>query len=111
MKIKRGDKVAIISGKNRGKTGKVLQVFPNLDKVVVEGVNITIKNTRARRQGEKGQKIEYPAPLHISNVALIDPQTNKPSRVGYRLTERKAGEKAPKIKKVRLSKKSQTVIE
>jgi len=106
MKIKTGDNVKVITGKDRGKTGKVLQVFVATHKVVVEGVNITVKNTRARKQGEKGQKIEYPAPLDISNVMLIDPQTNQPTRVGYRRSE-----PGSKVKKVRIAKKSQAVIE
>lgn len=90
MKIKTGDKVKILSGKDKGKTGKVIQVLFNERKaghyVVVEGVNILKKHLRAGgRRGEKGQIIELPAPLHMSNVMLIDPKSDKPTRVGYKL--------------------------
>lgn len=89
MKIKTGDKVKVLSGKNRGKTGKVIQILVNKknDKVyaVVEGVNLLKKHIRARRQGEKGQIIELPAPLHLSKVMLLDPKSGKPTRVGYKM--------------------------
>ncbi len=88
MKIKSGDKVKVLSGKDAGKTGKVVQVIYNkkIDQffVVVEGVNILKKHMRARRQNEKGQIIELPAPLHISNVQLIDEKSGKPTRVGFK---------------------------
>ena len=88
MKIKTGDKVKVLSGKNRGKTGKVIQVLKNKNKsqfyVVVEGVNILKKHIRSGRKGEKGRIIELPAPLHISNVMIIDPESGKPSRVGFK---------------------------
>lgn len=99
MKIKKGDKVVILAGKDRGKTGKVLKVDPEKGKVAVEGLNIRYKNTRPRRQGEKGQKVEFAAPMHISNVALLD--GGKPTRVGYRMEGKK---------KVRISKKSKQTI-
>ncbi len=88
MKIKTGDKVKILSGKDRGKTGKVVQVLQNKKTnqiyVVVDGVNILKKHLRARGR-EKGQIIELPAPIHVSNVMLIDPKTNKPTRIGYKI--------------------------
>ena len=89
MKIKTGDQVKILSGKDRGKTGKVVQVLHNKQTgksyVVVEGVNMLKKHLRAGRQGDKGQTIELPAPIHASSVALLDPKTNKGTRVGYRV--------------------------
>lgn len=89
MKIKTGDKVKVLIGKDNGKTGKVIQVFDNDKKgqvyVVVENVNILKKNMRPRKEGEKGQIIELPAPINISNVMLIDPKSNKPTRVGYKV--------------------------
>ncbi|EKE07632.1 MAG: 50S ribosomal protein L24 [uncultured bacterium] len=89
MKIKTGDKVKILSGKDRAKTGKVLQVLKNklTNKVfvVVEGANLLKKHLRAGRKGEKGQIIELPAPLDISNVMLIDSSSKKPTRVGYKI--------------------------
>jgi len=86
MKIKKGDKVKILSGKDKGKTGKVLQVFPTRKRVSVEGLNLLIKHLRPRRQGEKGQRIEFPAPLDISNLMLVCPKCGKPARVGHKIT-------------------------
>lgn len=87
MKIKKNDQVLIISGKYRGKKGKVLEVLPVAEKIVVENVNLVRKHRRPRRQGEKGQVIEIPKPLHISNVKLICPKCGQATRVGYKLTE------------------------
>ena len=88
MKIKTGDKVKVLSGKDRGKSGKVIQVLHKKDRnqyyVVVEGVNMLKKHMRASR-GEKGQIIELPAPLHFSKVMLIDPKIGKASRVGFKM--------------------------
>ncbi len=88
MKIKTGDKVKVLSGKSRGKQGKVIQVLTNKKNnkiyVVVEGLNLLKKHIRPRRQGEKGQIIELPAPLHVSKVMLLDPKSGKPTRVGYK---------------------------
>lgn len=88
MKIKSGDKVKIIKGKDAGKEGKVVQVLKNKGTgkcyVVVDGVNILKKHMRPRKQGEKGQVIELPAPLAISNVMIIDPKSGKPTRVGFK---------------------------
>ncbi|MEA3398866.1 MAG: 50S ribosomal protein L24 [Patescibacteria group bacterium] len=83
MKIKKGDKVKILAGKDRGKIGKVLQVFISRQRVSVEGLNLLIKHMRPRKQGEKGQRIEFPAPMAISNLMLICPKCNKPTRVSY----------------------------
>lgn len=87
MKIKTGDKVKVISGRERGKTGKVIQILHHKMRqqtyVVVEGLNVRKKHIRATRTGEKGQTIELPAPLHASNVMIISPETNQPTRVGY----------------------------
>jgi len=85
MKIKTNDKVKILSGKDKGKEGKVLQVFRPEEKVVVEGVNIMKKHLRSRRSGDKGQVIELSAPLHVSKVELICPKCNATTRVGYKL--------------------------
>lgn len=86
-KIKRGDRVVIIAGKDRGKRGTVRHVYPKDDRVVVEGVNMIKKHQRARQQGQQSQIIEREAPLHISNVMLIDPNDNQPTRVGFRARE------------------------
>lgn len=87
MKIKKGDKVKVLSGKDRGKAGKVLQVFPIHEKLSVEGINLHYKNMRPRRQGESGQRIQFPAPLAVSNLALVCPKCGKLTRVGYKKLE------------------------
>lgn len=103
QKIKTGDNVKIMTGKDRGKTGKVIQLLMKNDQsyVVVEGANMMKKHLRSR-QGEKGQVIELAAPIHISNVMLIDPKSNKPTRVGVK----KDGDK-----KVRVAKRTGNAIE
>lgn len=98
-KIKSGDKVKVIAGKDRGKKGKVLQVFPLKNKVSVEGINLAIKHMRPRRQNEKGQKIEFPAPLSVSNLMIICPKCNKPTRIKYKILD-KAEKKSEKKKRM-----------
>ena len=89
MKIKSGDKVIMLAGKDKGKSGKVLQVFAKESKVVVEGLNLAIKHQRARRQGEKGQRIQFPTAVAVSKVALVCPKCGKAVRVGYKIVEGK----------------------
>jgi len=89
MKIKKGDTVLIISGKDRGRRGKVLDVFPKEGKVVVEGMNIRKRHVRPKKSGEKGQIAETPAPFSASNVKLICSQCGKLTRVGYKITKGK----------------------
>lgn len=85
MKIKRNDTVLIIAGKQKGKKGKVIKSFPERDMVVVEGVNIVKRHNKLNTGNRKdpGGIIEKPAPIHVSNVMLIDTNTTKPVRVGY----------------------------
>ena len=85
MKIKKNDNVAVISGKDKGKSGKVLRAMPKAEKLLVESVNIIKRHQRPRKQGEKGQILQMPSPIHVSNVMLICPKCSKPTRVGYRL--------------------------
>ncbi|MDQ2682241.1 MAG: 50S ribosomal protein L24 [Chloroflexota bacterium] len=82
-KIRTGDEVIVISGRNRGQTGKVRQVMADEDRVVIEGVNIVIKHLRRGRARQAG-RVEVEAPLHVSNVMLLDPETKQPTRVGIR---------------------------
>jgi len=84
MKIRKGDTVKIVTGQDQGKKGKVLQVYPNQNKLTIEGLNLQIKHTRPKKEGEKGQKIQYPAPLDISNIKIVCPKCNKPSRIGFK---------------------------
>ena len=86
-KIKRGDKVVVIAGKDRGKRGTIRAVVNKTDRVVVEGVNMVKKHQRARQAGQQSQIIEREAALHISNVMLIDPNTDQPTRVTFRRRE------------------------
>ncbi len=83
MKVKTGDTVLIISGKDRGKTGKVLDVFPEKERIMIEGLNLMKKHQRPRRQGKKGELVVLPAPLRVANVKLVCPKCSKPTRVGY----------------------------
>ncbi|OGZ58859.1 MAG: 50S ribosomal protein L24 [Candidatus Spechtbacteria bacterium RIFCSPLOWO2_12_FULL_38_22] len=85
MKIKKGDKVLVISGKNRGKIGKVMSVFYDKSRVIVEGVNLQKKHVRPKKQGEKGQMVEVTVPIDISNIKLICDKCNKATRVGYKV--------------------------
>lgn len=93
MKIKKEDKVLVISGKDRGRKGKVIRVLPKEKKIVVEGMNMVKKHVRPKKKGEKGQIVEMPAPLDLSNVKLICPKCGKPTRVGFR----KEGQKKHRI--------------
>ncbi|MDZ4221672.1 MAG: 50S ribosomal protein L24 [Patescibacteria group bacterium] len=96
MKIKAGDTVKVIAGRDRGKTGKVVQALPALNRVSVEGINMLSKHLRSGREGQQGQKIEFASPIQISNVMLVCPQCGKPTRVG--ITESKEGGKSAKTR-------------
>ncbi len=85
MKIKKNDQVLIISGKDRGRKGKVLTVFPKQGKVAVEGINIKKKHVKPKKSGEKGQIIEIAAPLNVSNLKIVCPKCGVGSRVGYNI--------------------------
>jgi large subunit ribosomal protein L24 len=91
MKIKSGDKVVMQAGKDKGKSGKVLQVMLEEGKVVVEGLNLLIKHQKAKRSGEKGQRIQFPAAVNVAKVALLCPKCGKPTRVSFKV---EAGKKA-----------------
>jgi large subunit ribosomal protein L24 len=83
MKIRKGDNVVVITGRDKGKTGSVLRVFPVENRVLVQGVNMVKRHTRPR-PGQTGGIVEKENPIHASNVSLIDPKDNKPTRVGYK---------------------------
>ncbi|MFC6884259.1 MULTISPECIES: 50S ribosomal protein L24 [Actinomadura] len=87
MKIKKGDEVVVIAGKDKGATGKVLRVDPRAERVVVEGVNLITKNIKAdqQRAGKESGRVTVEAPLHVSNVAIAE--DGKPVRIGYRVNE------------------------
>jgi large subunit ribosomal protein L24 len=97
LKIRRGDTVTVISGKEKGKRGEVQKVIPKDNRVVVRGVNIRTRHARPTQQNQEGL-YTFEAPLHVSNVMLVDPDSGEPTRVGNRFTD--SGEK------IRVSKKS-----
>ena len=97
MHIKKGDTVYVNAGNDKGKTGKVLSVIPSENRAVVEGVNIVKKHTKPNAKNPQGGIVSQEAPIHVSNLQLIDPKSGKPTRVGYRMD----GDK-----KVRYAKKS-----
>jgi large subunit ribosomal protein L24 len=105
--IKKGDKVKILAGKDRGKTGKVLQIFVSENRASVEGLNLLIKHMRPRKKGEQGQRIEFPAPLNISNLMIVCPKCGKASRTGAKIVSSEQGRK----KKYRVCKKCKQTIE
>lgn len=108
MSIKKGDKVKILSGKDQGKTGKILQVLPREGRVSVEGLNLLVKHLRPRRSGEKGQRIEFPSFINQSNVALICPKCGKQTRLATKVVP---GTENQKSKKFRVCKKCGETIE
>lgn len=101
MNIRRDDMVKVLAGKDRGKKGKIIQVFPDENLVVVEGVNKMYKHLKSNRRGEPGQKIEFNGPVKMSNVQLICSKCGKPTRVGHKIEA---------DKKVRVCKKCKEVI-
>ena len=101
LKIKKGDKVKVITGKSKGKVGDVLKVFPSEKKLIVSGVNLAKKHTKATQTSEGGI-VQKELPIHISNVSHIDPKTNEITKIGYKVLE--SGEK------VRFAKKSGEII-
>jgi len=102
MHVVKNDVVKILTGKYKGKTGKVLKVFPDKNRIIVEGVNIIKRHTRPSQKNQKGGIIEKEAPLHVSNVMVIDPKTNQPTRIGHKFLEDKT--------KVRISRVSGEIL-
>ncbi|MDD3191450.1 MAG: 50S ribosomal protein L24 [Bacilli bacterium] len=102
MNVKKGDNVIVISGNDKGKTGKVLKVLVKDNRVVVEGVNIISRHTKPSNANPDGGIVKKEAPIHASNVQLVDPKTNERTRIGKKLENGK---------KVRFAKKSGTVLE
>lgn len=87
MLLKKNDSVKVMSGKDKGKIGKVVQVFPKEEKIVIEGLNIHYKNLRPKKQGEKGQRIEFSAALGASKVSFLCPKCGRTSRLGSKILE------------------------
>jgi large subunit ribosomal protein L24 len=102
LKIKKGDKVVVLTGRDKGKSGEVLRVVRADNRVIVQGVNMMKRHT-APRPGEPGGIVEREAAIHVSNVAHIDPKTQKPTRVGYRFLD--------DGRKVRFAKRSGEILD
>ncbi|AAY61140.1 MAG: 50S ribosomal protein L24 [Rickettsia sp.] len=101
LKVKKGDEVVVITGKHKGKKGKILKVFPEDSKVIVSGVNLVKKHTKPNQMSEGGI-ITKELPIHISNIAHIDPKTGNPTKVAFKFLEDGS--------KVRVAKKSGEII-
>ncbi|MFD2043166.1 50S ribosomal protein L24 [Ornithinibacillus salinisoli] len=97
MHVKKGDKVKVISGKDRGKQGTVLEAYPKKDRVLVEGINMIKKHAKPSQDNPQGGILNQEAPIHVSNVMPVDPKSGEPTRVGYEVRDGK---------KVRIAKKS-----
>ena len=102
MHVKKGDKVKVLTGKDRGKEGTVLAVFPKKQRVLVEGVNMIKKHAKPSQENPQGGILNVEAPIHVSNVLPIDPKTGEPTRAGYEIRDGK---------KVRIAKKSGAVLD
>lgn len=102
MHVKTGDKVKVITGKDKGKEGVILKTFPKKDRVIVEGINIVKKHRKASQTNPTGGILEEVAPIHVSNIMLIDAKTGEPTRVGSKVVDGK---------KVRVSKKTGEIID
>jgi large subunit ribosomal protein L24 len=102
LKVKKGDNVVVITGRDKGKQGEVLRVLPTESRLVVQGVHVARRHTR-QRMGDPGGIVEKELTIHISNVAHIDPASSKPTRVGYKFLE--------DGRKVRVARRSGEVID
>jgi len=98
MKLIKGDNVLVMSGKDKGKTGKITKAFPKDMKILVEGINMRKKHVRPKRQGEKGQIVEVPVALQASAVKLVCPKCGKATRVGYMIENEKKNRICKKCK-------------
>lgn len=106
-KIKVNDKVAVVAGKDKGKSGKVLQVLPDMKKIAVEGINVMYKHLRPQKKGEKGQRVQFNGPIAISNVMVVCSKCGRPARLGIRSAASAAGKQS----RERYCKKCKEVID
>ncbi|HUX93396.1 MAG TPA: 50S ribosomal protein L24 [Ignavibacteriaceae bacterium] len=107
MKIRKNDNVVLIAGNNKGKTGKVLKVFPKVSKIIVEGINVRKRHTKPNQTNPQGGILEKEMPVHVSNVMLIDPKTNTGTRLGSQII---LDDKTGKKKRARVSRASGEMI-
>lgn len=101
MKLKKGDTIKIIKGKDKGRTGKIERVFPKLNRVLIPGINVYKKHTKPRGEKEPGGIIDIVKPLSVANVALVCPKCGQPTRVGYQVDQ--SGEKQRICKKCKVN--------
>jgi large subunit ribosomal protein L24 len=105
--IRKGDVVVVIAGDDKGKTGEILRVYPKDNKVLIQGINRVYRHIRPSRRHPQGGRIQKEMPVHISNVLPVDPETSRPTRVGFRLAEdgskerfaRRSGKSLGQVKK------------
>jgi large subunit ribosomal protein L24 len=107
MKIRKSDNVIVISGNDKGKTGKVLKVFPKVSRIIVEGINLRKRHTKPTQKSPQGGILEKESPIHVSNVMLIDSKTNEPTRLGSQII---LDEKTGKKKRTRISRVSGEMV-
>ncbi|MHB1686823.1 MAG: 50S ribosomal protein L24 [Ignavibacteriaceae bacterium] len=107
MKIRKNDNVVLIAGNDRGKTGKVLKVFPKVSKVIVEGINVRKRHTKPNQTNPQGGILEKEMPIHVSNVMLVDPKTSAGTRLGSQII---LDDKTGKKKRARVSRASGEMI-
>lgn len=107
MKIHKNDNVIIVAGNSKGKTGKVLKVFPKDQRVIVEGVNLRKRHTKPNQRNPQGGIVEKEAPINVSNVMIIDPKSSEPTRVGKQIL---IDDKTGKKKRVRIARKSSEML-
>ena len=110
-KIKVNDQVLVAAGKDKGKTGKVIQILPDKMQVVVDGVNIMYKHMRSQKRSDKGQRVQFNGPINLSNVLLLCPKCAKPTRVGFKISKTEGSDKKTNSSKARICKKCQEVID
>lgn len=108
MRIKKNDMVMVISGNDKGKTGKVLKVFPKAYRVIVEGINIRKRHTKANQKNPQGGILEKEGSIHASNVMILDPKSNEPTRIGSQII---LDEKTGKRKIARIARASGEMIQ
>jgi large subunit ribosomal protein L24 len=87
LHVKKDDTVFVITGKDKGKKGRIIAAYPRENRVLVEGINMVKKHAKPSQQNPQGGIVNQEAPIHVSNVMLLDPKTNKPTRVGYKVLE------------------------
>ena len=117
MKLKKGDTVLIISGKDKGRTAKILKSFPKERKVLVEGINLKSKHVKPKKQGEKGQVVKVPFPIDVSDGKFICPKCGKATRLGYKILKdtsvnslQHGSGQAGQVKKFRVCKKCKSEV-